>query len=358
MRRETKEIRMGNLLIGGDNPISIQSMCTTNTADVMATVGQIRQLENVGCEVVRLAVPDGDACDALPEILKQVNIPVVADIHFDYRLALASLKAGVHGLRINPGNIGGEQNVREVVSAAKDLGVPIRIGVNGGSLDKKWLDKHGLSATALVESALEHVGLLEKFGFYQTKISVKASDVSLMVDSYRLLSQRVDYPLHLGVTEAGDDFAGLIKSGIGIGALLLDGIGDTIRVSLTASPVKEVYAAKEILKSLGLRKGLQIVSCPTCGRTKIDLIDLATKVKNALTPFEEFDLKVAVMGCVVNGPQEAKEADYGVAGGIGEGLIFAKGKIVKKVHESKLLSELVALIEQKEGIDFGINEVK
>ncbi len=344
---------MGSLLIGGDNPIYIQSMCTTDTGNVAATVGQIRELEDAGCEVARLAVPDEEACNALPKILEQVKIPIVADIHFDYRLALASLRAGVHGLRINPGNIGGEQRVREVVSVARDLQVPIRIGVNGGSLDKKWSDKYGLSAEALVESALEHVAILEKFGFYQTKISVKASDVSLMVDSYRLLSQKVDYPLHLGVTEAGDDFAGLIKSGIGIGSLLLDGIGDTIRVSLTASPVKEVYAAKEILKSLGLRQGLQIVSCPTCGRTKINLIDLAAKVKKALTSFQEFDLKVAVMGCVVNGPQEAREADYGVAGGVGEGLIFAKGKIVKKVHESKLLDELVELIERKEGIDSG-----
>ncbi len=349
MRKKSKQIKLGNLLIGGGSPISIQSMCTTDTSDFVATVAQIRALEQVGCQVARVAVPDVAAGDALAKILSRVSIPLVADIHFDYRLALQSIVAGVQGLRINPGNIGSDAKVQKVVEAAKDKGIPIRIGVNAGSLDKKWLNKYGVSARALVESALEHTAILERCGFQQIKISVKASSVPLMVESYRLLAQKVAYPLHLGVTEAGDDFAGLIKSSMGIGALLLDGIGDTIRVSLTADPVQEVLAAKEILKSLGLRKGLQIISCPTCGRTKIDLIGLATKVKKALLPYQDLDLKVAVMGCVVNGPQEAKEADYGVAGGVGEGLLFAKGQIVKKVAESELLSQLITLIEQREG---------
>ncbi len=349
MRRKSKQIRLGDLLIGGDSPVSIQSMCTSDTSDVRATVAQIKDLERVGCQVVRLAIPDFEAGEALQKILPEAEIPVVADIHFDYRLALQAIDAGVQGLRINPGNIGSKQKVQEVVSAAKSCGVPIRIGVNAGSLDKKWLQKFGVSGRALVESALEHVAILESCGFEQIKISVKASSVPLMVQSYRELAQKVDYPLHLGVTEAGDDYAGLIKSSIGIGALLLDGIGDTIRVSLTASPVQEVLAAKEILKGLGLRKGLQIISCPTCGRTKIDLIGLAQKVKKALEPYQDKNLKVAVMGCVVNGPQEAKEADFGVAGGSKEGLLFAKGKIIKKVPEAELLDELISLIQQKEG---------
>ncbi len=349
MRRKSKQIQLGNLLIGGKAPVSIQSMCTTDTADVVSTLAQIKQLEQEGCQVARLAVPDEMAGEALSKILPQVSIPVVADIHFDYRLALQSIQAGVQGLRINPGNIGSNQKVQEVVAAAKGAGVPIRIGVNAGSLDKKWLSKHGVSAKALVESALEHVVILERCGFEQIKISVKASSVPLMVESYRKLAQKVDYPLHLGVTEAGDDYAGLIKSSMGIGALLLDGIGDTIRVSLTASPVQEVVAAKEILKGLGLRKGLQIISCPTCGRTKIDLIGLAKRVKQALLPYQDVDLKVAVMGCVVNGPQEAKEADFGLAGGTKEGLLFAKGKIIKKVPEAELLDELIKLIKQREG---------
>ncbi len=349
MRNKSRQIRLGDLLIGGGSPISIQSMCTTDTSDVLATVAQIKELEQVGCQVARVAVPDVPAGDALAKILREVSIPLVADIHFDYRLALQAIAAGVQGLRINPGNIGSDTNVQKVVAAAKDYKTPIRIGVNAGSLDKKWLTKYGVSAQALVESALEHVAILERCGFEQIKISVKASSVPLMVESYRSLAQKVDYPLHLGVTEAGDDYAGLIKSSMGIGALLLDGIGDTIRVSLTANPVQEVLAGKEILKGLGLRKGLQIVSCPTCGRTKIDLIGLAKKVKEALSAYQELDMKVAVMGCIVNGPQEAKEADYGVAGGVNEGLLFAKGKIVKKVPEAELLCELIKLIEQREG---------
>jgi len=349
VRRESKQIQLGNLFIGGGSLVSIQSMCTTDTSDVASTVAQIRQLEQAGCQVARLAVPDVAAGAALQKILAEVAIPVVADIHFDYRLALQSIAAGVQGLRINPGNIGSDAKVREVVAAAKAGNIPIRIGVNAGSLDKKWLSKYGVSAKALVESALEHVAILERCGFEQIKISVKASSVPLMVESYRMLAQKVAYPLHLGVTEAGDDYAGLIKSSMGIGALLLDGIGDTIRVSLTASPVQEVFAAKEILKGLGLRKGLQIISCPTCGRTKIDLIGLAKKVKEALHPYQDMDLKVAVMGCVVNGPQEAREADFGLAGGIGEGLLFAKGEIVKKVPEAQLLPELIKLIKQSGG---------
>ncbi len=343
-RKSTKQIRVGDVLIGGDAPISIQSMTNTNTSDVSKTIEQIHRIEAVGCDIIRSAVPDVDAVKALPEIIKQISIPLIADIHFDYKLALGAIDAGIQGLRINPGNIGSIDRVKEVVSAAKANNVPIRIGVNAGSLDKKLINKYGVTPQALVESALEHVKILEDLSFYDMKISVKSSDLQMMIDSYRLLSKKVDYPLHLGVTEAGTYLSATVKSSIGMGVLLSEGIGDTIRVSLTGDPVEEVLIAKTILKSLDLKQGLQIISCPTCGRTKIDLIELANKVEKALLPYSDLNLKVAVMGCIVNGPGEAREADYGVAGGNGEGLLFRRGEIIKKVPEAELLPELIKLI--------------
>lgn len=343
-RRKTRVIKLQDVLIGGDNPITIQSMTNTPTADVRATVEQIRRLSAAGCEIIRSTVNHQEAADALPEIIKQINIPLIADIHFDYKLALAALKAGVDGLRLNPGNIGGRERVVKVVEAARERKVPIRIGVNTGSVDKDVLKKYGMTAEALVESALQHVHILESIGYEEIKISVKASSVPLMLDSYRLLSKKVDYPLHLGVTEAGTSQLGTIKSSIGLGILLEEGIGDTIRVSLTADPVEEVIVAREILKALGLRKGLELVSCPTCGRTEIDLVSIAKEVENRLQSFQNYDIRVAVMGCIVNGPGEAKEADYGIAGGKGEGLLFRKGEIIKKLPEDQLVNALIDLI--------------
>lgn len=344
--RKTREIKIGNLYIGGEKPIIIQSMTNTPTEDVEKTVAQIKELEKAGCELVRVTVNTEKAAEAIKEIKKQINIPLVADIHFDYKLALKAMENGIDKLRINPGNIGDDEKVRLVVEKAKELNVPIRIGVNSGSVEKKILEKYGrVTADGMVESAMYHVNLLEKYGFNNIIISLKASNVKMMVDAYRKISELVDYPLHLGVTEAGTEFQGTVKSAIGIGSLLVDGIGNTIRVSLTENPVEEIKVAKEILKVLGLREGVEIVSCPTCGRTQIDLIGLAKKVEKEFGNIEK-NIKIAVMGCVVNGPGEAKEADIGVAGGKGEGLLFKKGEIVKKVKEEEIIPELRKMLEE------------
>ncbi|MBT4576025.1 MAG: flavodoxin-dependent (E)-4-hydroxy-3-methylbut-2-enyl-diphosphate synthase [Candidatus Cloacimonetes bacterium] len=345
-RENTRVIFVGNVAIGGNNPISIQSMTTTKTADVKATAQQIKELTIAGCDIVRVAVPDIASAEAIKRIKQQISIPIIADIHFDHKLAIASIKAGVDGLRLNPGNIGSVQNVLQVVDAARDRKIPIRIGVNSGSLSKEKLKKYGISAQGIVESALEHVAILEKANYHEIKISVKASSVPLTIESYKLLSSKTDYPLHLGVTEAGTEYIGTIKSSIGIGTLLAQGIGDTLRVSLTADPVKEIVIGKEILKALHLRKGLEIISCPTCGRTDINIISLADKVKKALKKYADADLSVAVMGCIVNGPGEARVADFGIAGGIHEGLLFKKGEIVRKVKEEELVPQLIKLIEE------------
>lgn len=346
-RHKTRQIRLGSLLIGGNAPISIQSMTNTPTSDVKNTLRQITALHSAGCKIVRVAVLDETDAKAIKQIKQQCPMPLVADIHFDYKLALLSIANGVDGLRINPGNIGSEDKVKQVIAAVKDKNIPIRIGVNSGSLPKSIMGIYGVTAEGIVEAALEHVRILEKLKFHNIKLSVKASSVPLTIESYRLLAKLCDYPLHLGVTEAGTEYLGTIKSAVAIGSLLSDGIGDTIRVSLTADPVKEVYAAKAILKSLGLREGLDIISCPTCGRTKINLIDLANNVGKALQPWSDYPITVAVMGCAVNGPGEAKEADFGIAGGSGEGLLFANGEIVSKIPESELVSELIKLIQTK-----------
>lgn len=342
MRKKTKEVRIGNIHIGGNNPIAVQSMTNTDTKDIKKTVNQIRDLQNAGCDIVRVAVLDFEAANAIKEIKKEINIPIVADIHFNYRLAIEAIKNGADKIRINPGNIGSEDKLKLVADAAKDSGIPIRVGVNSGSLEKDILSKYGgVTAEGIVESALKSVSLLEKCGFYDIVISLKTSNVSLTIESYKLISEKVNYPLHLGVTEAGTSFSGTIKSAIGIGTLLYMGIGDTIRVSLTGDPVEEVKVGKQILKSLGLLKdGVEIISCPTCGRTRINLIDLAKKVEDATTGIKE-SIKIAVMGCAVNGPGEAKEADIGIAGGVGEGLIFKHGKVYKKVPEDKLFDEFM-----------------
>lgn len=347
MRRDSIEVKVGNLIIGGDNRVIIQSMTNTNTEDVEATVAQILALEKEGCQLVRVTVNSEKAAKAISEIKSRINIPIVADIHFDYRLAIMAIENGIDKLRINPGNIGSDDRVKQVVEKAKEFNIPIRIGVNGGSLEKSILEKYGhVTPEALCESALYHVQLLEKFNFYNIIISLKASNVMIMRKAYQLIADKVNYPLHLGVTEAGTPFAGTIKSSIGIGSLLLDGIGDTIRVSLTASPVEEIPVAKEILKVCGLIDGgTEIVSCPTCGRTEIDLIGLANLVEKEFKSLNK-DIKIAVMGCVVNGPGEAKEADYGVAGGRGVGVLFKKGKVVKKVLEKDILDELKMMIEK------------
>lgn len=347
-RRKTKQIKLGSVWIGGDAPVSIQSMTNTNTADAAATVGQIERLEQAGCEIIRSAVPDQEAVEALPEILARIHIPLIADIHFDYRLALGAIKAGVHGLRLNPGNIGGEARVAEVVKAARERNIPIRIGVNAGSLEKVLLDKYGHpSPEALVESAMGHIGMLEKLNYNNIKVSLKSSSVPLMLEAYRLLAEKTDYPFHLGVTEAGTPKRGSIKSAVGIGAMLAEGIGDTIRVSLTGDPVEEVFVAREILQALGLRKeGISFISCPTCGRTQIDLISIAGQVEERLAGWAvPRPLTVAVMGCVVNGPGEAREADFGIAGGKGTGLLFKKGEIIKKLPENQLVEALIGEIK-------------
>ena len=346
-RRPTRQIHIGKVAIGGGAPISVQSMTNTKTTDTEATVAQIRALQAAGCDIVRLAVPDMEAAKNLGNILRQVTVPLVADIHFDYKLALEAIHQGIHALRLNPGNIGGEEKVRAVVEAAKEAGIPIRIGVNAGSLDKKILKKYGgVTPEALVESAMEHVRILEALDFHDMKISLKAHDVPLTIAAYRLMSQTVDYPLHLGITEAGTVNTGIIKSAVGIGALLAEGIGDTFRISLTGDPVVEVRVANEILKSLGLKEyGPTLVACPTCGRTSIDLPAIAAQVEEKLKDIEE-PIEVAVMGCVVNGPGEARGADVGIAGGNGEGLIFRKGEIVRKVPEADLVNELFQEIDQ------------
>ena len=334
---------------GGGNPIVIQSMTNTTTSDVEATVNQIKKLEAAGCQMVRMTINNEEAAKAIGEIKKRVDVPLCADIHFDYKLALLAIENGIDKLRINPGNIGSDENIKAVVEKAKEKNIPIRIGVNSGSIEKHILEKYGKpTADGMVESAMYHINLLEKNGFNDIVVSLKASNVKMMVEAYRKISKLIDYPLHLGVTEAGTAFQGTVKSAIGIGALLVDGIGDTIRVSLTEDPVEEIKVAKEILKVLGLiEAGVEIVSCPTCGRTEIDLIGLAKKVEKEFEN-ENRKIKIAVMGCVVNGPGEAREADYGVAGGKGVGVLFKKGQIVKKVDESEILIELKKLIMEDE----------
>ena len=347
MRQMTRQIVVGGIPIGGGAPVVIQSMLNTKTTDVEGSLGQLRALAAAGCQIARLAVPNMEAARGFAEICKESPLPLVADIHFDYKLAIAAAEGGASKIRINPGNIGGEDRVRAVVEVCKQKHIPIRIGVNGGSLDKRLLEKYGHpTAEALVESAFQHLELLEKQGFYDTCVSMKSSRVPTMVEAARLFRARCDYPLHIGVTETGPVRQGLIKSAMGIGALLLDGIGDTIRVSLTDDPVEEVYAAKDILKAAGLRKeGVNIISCPTCGRTRIDLIGLVNQVDQALKECEK-PITVAVMGCIVNGPGEAREADIGIAGGDGWGMIFEKGEQVERLPYDELLPALLSRIEK------------
>ncbi len=343
----TRQIHVGNVAIGGGAPVVIQSMLNTKTTDVEGSLAQINQLKEAGCQIARLAVPNMEAARGFADICKESPLPLVADIHFDYKLAIAAAEGGASKIRINPGNIGGEDRVQAVVEVCKDKKIPIRIGVNGGSLDKTLLEKYGHpTADALVESAFQHLELLEKFGFYDTCVSMKSSTVPTMVEAVRKFRSKCDYPIHIGVTETGPVRMGLMKSAMGIGALLLDGIGDTIRVSLTDDPVEEIYAAKDILKAAGLRKdGVNIISCPTCGRTRIDLIGLVNQVDEALMDCQK-PITVAVMGCVVNGPGEAKEADIGIAGGDGWGMIFEKGEQVEKLPYDQLLPALLKRIEQ------------
>ena len=340
-RERTKVVQIGNVKIGGGNPIAIQSMTNTKTEDVDATVAQIHALEKAGCEIIRCAVPTIEAAEALGKIKKQIHIPLVADIHFDYRLAIAAIENGADKIRINPGNIGDASRVQAVVDKAKEHGIPIRVGVNSGSLEKNLVEKYGgVTAEGLVESAMDKVHMIEEMGYDNLVISIKSSDVLMCVKAHELIADQCKYPLHVGITESGTLLAGNIKSSIGLGLILHQGIGDTIRVSLTGDPTEEIKSAKLILKTLGLRKGgIEVVSCPTCGRTKIDLIGLANQVEQMVADIP-LDIKVAVMGCVVNGPGEAKEADIGIAGGIGEGLLIKKGEIVKKVKEDELLETL------------------
>lgn len=354
-RRKTRPIQIGEITVGGNAPISVQSMTNTRTDNVQATVEQIKQLLTAGCDIVRVAVPDINAAEAISSIKSLVDVPLIADIHFDYRLALTAMERGVNGLRLNPGNMGDHEHVTAVVKEAKKRQIPIRIGVNAGSISKELLAKHGGHPTpeAMVESALSHIRILEKLNFNDIKISLKAHDVPLTIRAYQLMSETVDYPLHLGITEAGTIRSGVIKSAVGIGALLAQGIGDTLRVSLTGDPVEEVRVANEILKSLGLRQyGPTLVSCPTCGRCQINLVDIAEMVDDKLKSFKN-PITIAVMGCVVNGPGEAKEADVGIAGGKGEGLLFRKGEIIRKVPESELVTALFAEIDK---LDKEVNE--
>ncbi len=340
-REHTKTIKIGNQVIGGGHPVLIQSMTNTKTEDVAATVAQILTLEKAGCQIIRCAVPTMEAARALGEIKKQIHIPLVADIHFDYKLAIAAMENGADKIRINPGNIGSRERIQAVVDVAKERQIPIRVGVNSGSLEKELVEKyHGVTAEGLVESALDKVKIIEDMGYDQLVISIKSSDVLMCAKAHELIAQKTDYPLHVGITEAGTLFSGNIKSAVGLGIILYQGIGDTIRVSLTGDPSEEVKSAKRILKTLGLRNGgIEVVSCPTCGRTQIDLIGLANKVEDMVQDIP-LDIKVAVMGCVVNGPGEAKEADIGIAGGKGVGLLIKKGEIIKKVPEDQLLETL------------------
>lgn len=341
LRTQTKEVKIGSVTIGGKHPVAIQSMTNTKTEDVEATVEQILCLEAAGCEIVRCTVPTMEAAKALKEIKKQIHIPLVADIHFDYKMAIAAIENGADKIRINPGNIGSEERVRAVVEKAKEYGIPIRIGVNSGSLEKTLLEKYGgVTAEGIVESALDKVHMIESMGYDNLVVSIKSSDVLMCIKAHELIAKQCPYPLHVGITESGTVYSGNIKSSVGLGIILHEGIGNTIRVSLTGDPVEEIRSAKLILKTLGLRTGgIEVVSCPTCGRTQIDLIGLANEVEKMVQEFP-LDIKVAVMGCVVNGPGEAKEADLGIAGGIGEGLLIKKGEIIRKVKEEELLETL------------------
>lgn len=345
-RRETKQISIGNIKIGGDAPISLQSMCNTDTRDVEKTLAQINELAAAGCDIVRLAVLNKDAAESIKEIGKKSPVPLVADIHFDYRLAIQCINNGINALRLNPGNIGKRENVEKVVSLAKQQQIPIRIGVNAGSLEKELLDKDIPLSEKMVLSAMKHIQILEDLNFDLIKVSLKSSDVLTTIEAYRSIAEKIPYPLHLGVTEAGTLRGGLIKSSVGLGTLLAEGIGDTIRVSLTENPVEEVYAGIDILKSLGLKEqGVNFVSCPTCGRTQIDLINLAKKVEEKFKTLP-YPITIATMGCAVNGPGEARHADFGIAGGIGEGYVFKKGEIVARVPENQLLEKLEEIIRK------------
>ncbi len=349
-RENTRVIQIGDRKIGGGSPILIQSMTNTRTEDVKATVAQILELERAGCEIIRCTVPTEDAARAIGEIKRQIHIPLVADIHFDYRMAIAAMENGADKIRINPGNIGGAHRVKAVVDAAKERNIPIRVGVNSGSLERQLVEKYGgVTAEGIVESALDKVHMIEALGYHNLVISIKSSDVLMCVRAHELLAQRTDYPLHVGITEAGTVQSGNIKSAVGLGLILHQGIGDTVRVSLTGNPVEEIKSAKLILRTLGLRKGgIEVVSCPTCGRTRIDLIGLAAKVERLAEDYP-LDIKVAVMGCAVNGPGEAREADLGIAGGIGEGLLFKRGEIIRKVPEGQLLDALKNELENWTG---------
>lgn len=356
VRRKTRQISVGGVKIGGDAPVVVQSMTTSDTSDIDTTVAQIHELEKVGCEIVRVAVPEQKSAEALARIKSQIHLPMVADIHFDYKLALRAIEQGVDGLRINPGNIGGKDRVERVVKAAKERGIPMRIGVNSGSLERDLLERYGYpTAEAMVESALRHIRILEDLDFYDMKVSLKASHVGLAIEAYRLFSQKSDYPLHLGITEAGTSFTGSIKSAVGLGIILSEGIGDTIRVSLAADPVEEVKVGFEILKSLELRhRGVNVIACPTCGRLEIDVIRLANEVEKRLAHIKQ-PLNISILGCVVNGIGEGKEADIGIAGGRGVGLLFRHGEIIRKVPEDQildvLLTEVDAIVKEKENGD-------
>ena len=342
VREKTKEVRIGDRIIGGGHPILIQSMTNTKTEDVEATISQIHRLEAAGCEIIRCTVPTEEAATAVKEIKKQISIPLVADLHFNYKLAVAAIENGADKIRINPGNIGGKDRVEAVVSAAKERQIPIRVGVNSGSLEKELVEKyHGVTAEGLVESALDKVRMIEDMGYDNLVVSIKSSNVLMCARAHELIAEKCPYPLHVGITEAGTLYSGNIKSALGLGIILYQGIGDTIRVSLTGDPVEEIKSAKLILRTLGLQKGgIEVVSCPTCGRTRIDLISLANQVETLAAGYDNLNLKLAVMGCVVNGPGEAKEADLGIAGGIGEGVLIKKGEIIRKIPERELLAAL------------------
>ncbi len=347
LRKHTKKIKVGDIFIGGDSPISVQSMTNTDTRDVKATVAQIKRLEEEGCNIIRVAVPDSQSAEAVKEIKKAIKIPLVADIHFDYRLALECMRNGVEKIRLNPGNIGGQDRVKIVADMARERQIPIRIGVNSGSVEKSILEKYGgVTPEGMVESALNHAAMLEAADFGDIAISIKASSVPMTIAAYRLLSLKTNYPLHIGVTEAGTVYKGTIKSSVGIGCLLAEGIGDTIRVSLTGDPVEEIRSGKQILKALGLLKeGIEVVSCPTCGRTRVDLIGIVNQIEPVLDKLNK-NIKVAIMGCAVNGPGEAKDADIGIAGGVNEVLLFKKGQIVKKIPQENAVEELLKEIEK------------